>query len=136
MTLANLIGWRKEYHEDLGEKDENGYLDYAYRYFVYMFYLPNNGLIIIRQYTDSFTECALYIYYDYQGDHFNKEPLSEVDYVSDIISFMRKKDQGITDFSRFDGEYVPVNLSELRVKKEGTIFVENSPLRSSLGDMN
>jgi hypothetical protein len=70
------------------------------------------------------------------GGHFNKEPLSEVDYVSDIISFMRKKDQGITDFSRFDGEYVLIKLSELRVKKEGTIFVENSPLRSSLGDMN
>jgi hypothetical protein len=43
MILTNLIGWRKEYHEDLGEKDEDGYLDYAYRYFVYMFYLPNNG---------------------------------------------------------------------------------------------
>jgi hypothetical protein len=136
MILANLISWRKEYYEDLGEKDENGYFDYAYRYFIYTFYLPNNGLIIIRQYTDSLTECALYICYDYQGGHFNREPLSEIDYVSDIISFMRKKDQGITNFSRFNGKYVPINMSELRVKKEGTIFVENTSLRSGLGDIN
>jgi hypothetical protein len=136
MTLTNLISWRKEYCEDLGEKDKNGYFDYAYRYFVYTFYLPNNGLIKIRQYTDSITECALFICYDYQGNYLNREPLAAVAYVSDVISFMRAKCHDITSFSRFNGKYVPINLNELGAKKEGIIFMEKSPLRSGLGDMN
>ncbi len=28
---------RKEYHEDLGTKDEEGYYDFAYRYWIYWF---------------------------------------------------------------------------------------------------
>jgi hypothetical protein len=34
---------KKEYHEDLGEQDDEGYYDYEYRYWVYLFDLEGRN---------------------------------------------------------------------------------------------
>lgn len=54
-----LITWQKVYFEDLGGEDQEGFLDYAYRYLIYVFQLPDKSEIKIRRYTDEIDRCSL-----------------------------------------------------------------------------
>jgi hypothetical protein len=106
----NTIKWSKEYHEDIGEEDENGFFDYVYRYFIYRFYLPNKMLIGARRYTDEIDECAFYFY---EADEQLIKQVSEElrKYLPCVIKFMTVN-QEVKQFIYFNGEYLPLLLEE------------------------
>jgi hypothetical protein len=113
---AHLIKWRKEYHEDIGEEDENGFFDYVYRYFIYHFYLPDKTLITVRQYTDTIDECAFYFTgADEQLIKQIKEELLR--YLPCVVDFMISS-QGVKKLLYFDGRYLPLVLKEEKCSGE------------------
>lgn len=105
----NSIEWSKGYHEDIGEKDENGFFDYVYQYFIYHFYLP--GITIIgRRYTDELDERAFYFY---GADEQLIKQIGEelMRHLPCIVDFMTVT-QGVKQFIYFNGEYSPLVLKE------------------------
>jgi hypothetical protein len=106
----NSIEWSKEYHEDIGEEDENGFFDYVYRYFIYQFYLPDKTLIEARRYTDTIDECAFYFC---GADKQLIKQISEelMRYLPCVINFMTVN-QGVKQFICFNGKYLPLALNE------------------------
>jgi hypothetical protein len=105
-----IINWSKEYHEDIGEKDEKGFFTYVYRYFIYHFYLPNKTLIRGRQYTDTINECAFY--FSGADEQLLKQLNEElVRYLPCVVDFMAKN-QGVTKLLYFNGSYLPLVLKE------------------------
>ena len=118
------IIWQKEYHEDLGAQDENGFFDYAYYYFIYVFQLPDKSEIKIRQYTDTIDECSLFL----PSNYFEKmsiRELLEVDCVAALVNFMRET-QGIKQCFCFDGEYKLFDLYKVKNDFAEYFFVEIS----------
>lgn len=106
------IKWTKKYHEDLGTKDKDGFYSYAYCYYIYEFFLPDNDIIKFRQYTDTADKCSMFFPLDeliQKTDSVSKE---KVNSISAIINFMRT-DSGIEKFEFFNGGYKPVDLDRL-----------------------
>lgn len=104
------IQWSKEYHEDIGEEDENGSFDYVYRYFIYRFYLPDNTIITVRRYTDGIDECAFY----FSGaDGLLRKQIDEglLEYLPCVVNFM-SKNEGVIKLLYFNGSYLPLVLNE------------------------
>ena len=106
----NTINWSKEYHEDIGGQDENGFFDYAYRYFIYHFYLPNKTRIVARRYTDAIEECAFYFC------ETNEQLMTQISeellrYLPCVVDFMTVN-QGVKQFIYFNGTYLPLVLKE------------------------
>ena len=118
------IIWQKEYYEDLGEQDEDGFFDYAYYYFIYVFQLPDKSEIKIRQYTDTTDECSLFL----PGRYFKKmsgpESL-EVDCIGAIVNFMCET-QGIKHCFYFNGGYKLFDLYKSKNDFAEYIFMEIS----------
>jgi hypothetical protein len=116
---THIIPWSKNYYEDLGEKDEEGFFDYAYRYFIYEFYLPNNYQISVRQYCDTIHQGHLFLSANnflfaesiaQQNDNF----LKKAAYISAIIDFMSAT-QAISEFDYFVDTYrsIAIDLNEV-----------------------
>jgi|GEM_PF-5834414 len=101
-----IINWSKEYHEDIGEENENGFLDYVYRYFIYHFYLPDKTLITVRRYTDTIDEGAFYFL---GADEQLLKQLNEelLRYLPCVVDFMTRS-QGVTKLLYFNGSYLPL----------------------------
>ncbi len=105
-----IIKWSKEYHEDIGEEDENGYFMYEYRYFIYHFYLPDKRLVRARQYTDTITECSFY-FYSADNQWIKKPDDKLLKYLPCIVGFMTRK-QGVKKLLYFNGSYAPLIVKE------------------------
>lgn len=113
------IIWNKEYREDLGTKDANGYYDYAYCYYVYWFLLPDKRLIRIRRYTDTSEECSLFGFYELSDpssvtENLTEESIYKPPYISKIIKFMIDKEE-TTHFKYFAHEYIDIKVSKLNL---------------------
>lgn len=117
---STIIKWSKKYYEELGEKDQEGFYEYAYCYFTYSFYLPNKFEIIIRNYTDEGLEGSLFLYKD-------NKPVKEFEidptFISAILAFMYTK-QNIIYFNLFDGGYKLIDLKDLEDNPSDFSFVE------------
>lgn len=61
MERTEEIRWTKTYNEELGTKDEDGFYDYAYCYYVYRFHLPDKSEVMARRYADIPEKCAVFI---------------------------------------------------------------------------
>ena len=115
-----VIKWSKKYYEELGEKDQDGFYEYAYRYFIYWFYLPNKFKIRIRNYTDEILEGSLFLC---KKDGPVKEFEIDSTFISAILAFMYTK-QGVIHFTLFDGGYKPIDLTGLKDNSKDFSFVE------------
>jgi hypothetical protein len=118
--MSAIIRWSKRYCEELGELDQDGLYEYAYYYFIYTFYLPDKRSVVIRNYTDTASEGSLFIY---NNNEIDKEYKVDNEPLVAILDFLYTK-HVITHFTRFDGNYRPVNLNELRSKLIDFSFVE------------
>jgi hypothetical protein len=111
-----IVKWSKEYHEDIGEEDENGFFDYVYRYFTYRFYLPDKTIITVRRYTDTIDECAFY----FSGaDEQSMKQIDEelLEYLPCVVDFIIRS-QGVTKLLYFNGSYLPLVLTEDKCSDE------------------
>ncbi|MGI4870607.1 MAG: hypothetical protein ACRYFX_05445 [Janthinobacterium lividum] len=117
------IQWSKKYHEDLGEEDENGFFDYVYRYFVYIFYLPAGYKIKVRRYTDTIDECHLFMYKGYSEEQFDKNLLQKWEYISAVVNFMLAT-QEVKKADYFDGSYKAIDLGKLANNSNSFCFLE------------
>jgi hypothetical protein len=118
--MAAIIQWSKRYFEELGELDQDGFYEFAYRYFIYTFYLPDKHSLVIRNYTDTALEGDLFIYRDKK---FDKEYKIDNEPLIAVLRFLYTK-HGVSRFTRFDGEYRPIDLNELKSKVIDFSFVE------------
>lgn len=105
------IRWTKKYHEDLRTKDKDGFYDYAYRYFIYEFFLPNNDVVKFRQYTDTLDECSMFVALDELIQKSDSVSKDKINFISTIINFMQT-DLGINKFSFLNGTYKPIDLNK------------------------
>jgi hypothetical protein len=121
-TVMHLIKWSKAYHEDIGEEDENGFFDYAYRYYVYCFYFPDKTMLKARRYTDTSDECALYFF---EADGQWEGQLSEklLQYLPLVVDFL-SVNEGVKQFSYFNGNYVPLVLKASNERVAEFSFLE------------
>jgi hypothetical protein len=115
-----VIKWSKKYYEELGEKDQNGFYEYAYRYFIYWFYLPDKFRIRIKNYTDEILEGSLFLFKE--NEPANKAEIDPT-FISAILAFMHTK-QGVIRFTLFDGGYKPIDLTRLKDNSKDFSFVE------------
>ncbi|WP_223650352.1 hypothetical protein [Hymenobacter psoromatis] len=120
---AQLIRWNKKYYEDLGEKDENGFFDYAYYYFIYSFYLPDKEIIRVRQYADTLGACHLFLYGDCLRKQINEVPPEEVAYIAAVVNFIRATGK-VIEFTYFNGSYIPLDLKKLKSNLTDFSFIE------------
>jgi len=104
------INWSKEYHEDIGEEDENGLFDYVYQYVSYCFHLPDKTTIRARVYTDASDKCTFYFFDVHKKRQWRiSEELWNC--LPHVVDFMTVS-QGVRQFSYFNGDYVPLLLKD------------------------
>lgn len=115
-----IIKWSKKYCEELGEKDQNGFCEYAYRYFIYWFYLPNKFKIKIRNYMDEILEGSLFLY---KKNGPAKKLEIDPTFISAVLAFMYAN-QNIIYFNIFDEGYEPIDLKDLEDNSSDFSFVE------------
>jgi hypothetical protein len=96
----HIITWKKEYYEDLGEEDENGFLEYAYRYFIYSFYFHDKQEVSVRRYTDTMDECSIFLDSENQKDG---KLIDKTTIISVVYHFM-KMVQEVKCFNYFDSK--------------------------------
>ena len=118
----HLVTWKKKYYEDLGEQDENGFFDYAYRYFIYSFYFHNRQEVHVRRYTDTMDECSIFFNSENQKDG---ESLDKVTIISAVIHFVRTT-QVIKKCRYFNSknEYILMPLTETENALSNFSFIE------------
>ena len=119
---ATAIRWGKKYYEELGEKDQEGFYEYAYRYYVYLFYLPGGNRVRIKRYMDEPNECSLF-FMNYFHRLVNDEFIESQDGISAVIAFMRAT-QAVNQLYYFNGSYKPINLEKLKDNSKGFSFTE------------
>jgi hypothetical protein len=118
------IKWAKKYYEDLGTQNEEGLYDYAYRYFIYEFFLPDNDTIAFRQYTDTSNDYSMCISLDGLMEKSDDASKEKVDSILAIISFMRLQ-FGIENFYFLRREgYKVIDLEKLKNKQADFSFKE------------
>ena len=118
------IIWNKEYHEDLGVKDKQGGYDYAYRYYIYWFTLPNKQKIKVRRYTDTPDQCSIFLSSE---DSVGKKALDKSpskNYIFAIIHFLLKN-EGIKTIDYFSEGYRSIDLSKVTNNLKAFIFEES-----------
>ncbi|MGI4733878.1 MAG: hypothetical protein ACRYG7_01740 [Janthinobacterium lividum] len=121
---VQIIKWNKRYYEDLGTMDEDGLFDYAYCYFIYLFYFPGNYEVRVRRYTDTINECSIFLPAGNLKSQNVKEVLPKTTVLSAIVHFM-KITQEVTQFNYFTGNYMPVYPTELENNLSDFSFVES-----------
>ncbi|RZK37033.1 MAG: hypothetical protein EOO57_06125 [Hymenobacter sp.] len=124
-----VIKWNKEYYEDLGEIAEDGLCDYAYRYFVYSFYLHNNAKMMARIYAESPIEYALYITPN-NSEYADNKLVETPDFIVAVINFMRVA-QGIIQFNYLSsGEgYKSIDLDSIKDNLREFSFAETNKIK-------
>ena len=123
---TTAIRWGKKYYEELGEKDQEGFYEYAYRYYLYIFYLPGGNKIRIKRYMDTSDECSLFFvnhFFNLAYKLIDEEFIKAQDGLSAIIAFMRVT-QVVSQFYYFNGDYKPFNSEELKEDSKDYFFVE------------
>ena len=116
------IIWGKKYYEELGEKDQEGFYDYAYHYYIYLFRLPDGNKIRIKRYMDTPNECSLF-FSNYFYKLIDDEFIETQDVISAVIAFMRMT-QAVNQFDYFNGDYRPINLENLKDNFNTFSFIE------------
>ncbi len=106
------IVWTKEYQEDLGTKDERGWYDYAYRYYIYWFYLPNNSKIKVRRYKDSPDHGSLFLPDEDLAAKKALEKSLSRQYIFGIINFLLKN-EGLKTIDYYNMGYKSIDLSNV-----------------------
>jgi hypothetical protein len=99
---------------------QDGFYDYAYCYFLYSFYLPDNYSVVIRNYTDTNLEGSLFMY---KGDKPAREYEINKAFISAILAFMYKN-QGVISFAIFDKGYKYVKSEEIKDNYADFSFLE------------
>lgn len=117
------IIWTKEYQEDLGTEDEKGWYDYAYRYYIYWFTLPNKQKIEVRRYTDTPDECSIFLPSEDSVGKKSIEKSPSKNYIFGIIHFLLKK-EGLKTIDYFSEGYRSVDLTKVQNNFNQLNFVE------------
>ena len=117
------IGWTKEYHEDLGSKDEKGWYDYAYRYYIYMFFLPNNSKIRVRRYTDTPDHCSLFLPDEDLAEKKALDKSPSKNYIYGIINFLLKK-ENLKTIDYYNLGYKSIDLNKVNNNLKDFTFEE------------
>ncbi|RZJ61885.1 MAG: hypothetical protein EOO58_01285 [Hymenobacter sp.] len=120
--MSSAIRWGKKYYEELGGKDQDGFYDYAYRYYIYLFYLPDRNRVRVKRYMDTPNECSLFFIDNFYKLIDNKF-IETQEVLSAIIAFMRVT-QAVSQFYYFNGDYIPINLGNLRDDSKTFSFIE------------
>jgi hypothetical protein len=120
---STIIKWSKKYQEDLGELDQDSFYDHVHRWSTYLFQLPAGCSIEIRNDKEFILEGNLFIF---KGNELDKDCAVDAPFVSAVIAFMYTK-QEIVHFNLFDGDYKPIDLSELIDNSSDFCFIEVEP---------
>lgn len=115
------ITWSKEYQEDLGTKDKHGGYDYAYRYYIYWFYLPNKTKVKVRRYTDTPDECSLFLPDEDLAikKALDKSPSKK--YIFAVINFLLKI-EGAKTIDYYNMGYKSIDLSKVNNNLKEFVF--------------
>ncbi|ABG58425.1 hypothetical protein [Cytophaga hutchinsonii] len=117
------IFWTKEYQEDVGTKDEQGWYDYAYRYYIYWFTFPNRQKIKVRRYTDTPDHCSIFLP---EEDLAIKKALDKSpskNYIFGVVNFLLKK-EGAKTIDYYNMGYKSIDLSKVRNNRNEFVFEE------------
>jgi hypothetical protein len=119
---THAITWKKDYYEDLGKQDENGFPEYAYCYSIYSFYFHDKQEVNVRRYTDTMYECSIFFNNDNPKDG---EFIEEATIISVVIHFMETT-QGVRHCSYFDTKsgYTHVSMNETENVLSSFSFIE------------
>lgn len=129
--MSNItVKWNKVYYEELGEKDQNGFYDYAYHYWVYLFSFPSGDKIRAKKYMDEPDECSLFLF-DALSECINDAILTKLDNISAVINFLRAT-QNSSRFTYFNHGYELVDLNKIKENMSDFLFVEE--IESGQGD--
>jgi hypothetical protein len=123
MTASKLVKkilWSKTYHEDVGEKDSDGYYDYAYCYHIYLFSLPDRRTLRVRRYTDTPDQCSLFM--DLK-ELTRMQDTETLDHVHAIINFLMAK-EGVKKVDYFSGGYKSIDLTKVQQNLKAFTFEE------------
>lgn len=118
-----IIYWNKKYYEDLGEKDDEGFYDYVYRYFDFWFNLPEKQAIRARIYTDETSKCNLHGIYIQQNSYgigkewdiikkLDEDFVSSNIYFISILNFLRESEK-VKNFFYIDKKYKKINYRKI-----------------------
>jgi hypothetical protein len=107
------ISWIKEYHEDLGTKDKQGVYDYAYRYYIYWFTLPNKQKIKVRRYTDTPDHSSIFLPDEDLAIKKALDKLPSKNYIFGIIHFLLKK-EGVKTIDYYNMGYKSIDLKNVK----------------------
>ena len=117
------ISWTKEYQEDLSERGEDGSYDYAYRYYIYWFSLPDKQKIKARRYTDTPDHCSLFIELDDISGKTALEKSASKRYIFAIVNFLLTK-EGVKTVDYYNMGYKAIDLKKVKSNMKDVTFEE------------
>ena len=119
------IRWDKQYYEERGSKDEDGYYDFFYRYFIFQFILPDGERIKVRQYLDTKDKCSLFVPYDELAQKKDEASMKKMKYIAAVINFLRHAEH-IAHFDYFNKTYQPIDLGKIHNNLKDFHFIRES----------